>query len=149
MRATLLPLLLLALSSGMPAVAAEPDAIVSGFVTRHASPGWEERNEGVGLMWRRTDAVRVGGGFYRNSLGQGSYYAVTNIQAGGSTFRYGINVGLATGYAWPLAPVVVPELAFRTGGAEAALLLQPLRISGKQEAYVALQFRFSFGGSNK
>jgi hypothetical protein len=86
---------------------ASADQIVSGFVSRHTAPGFNESNHGIG--YRTDDGVTVG--VYRNSLYRTSVYVSKEFDvASRGPFTVGYGVGLATGYKYAVIPLAYPTV---------------------------------------
>jgi hypothetical protein len=121
---------------------ASAQTVMTGFASRHSQPGYCESNHGIGYRHDTGDWAGWGIGAYRNSMCQTSVYVAREWQAHiAGPLRAGIIVGAATGYAYPLVPVVLPELVAHSGKAEVALLIQPFEMK-ESPRFVAVQFRW-------
>lgn len=126
-----------------PAVAADV-TLLSGFISRHSSPGYHESNHGIGIRIDSGDWAGYAIGTYRNSLDRQTVYVAKEWQwhvAG--PLSVGVIAGGATGYRFAITPAVLPEVVLRVGRVEAALVVQPFELR-ESPAFVAAQLRYSF-----
>lgn len=109
----------LALATAASPAAAEVQ-LLSGFISKHSSGRFNERNPGLGLKvgdW--------GVGWYRNSESTGSWYAVREWQWGG-TVKVGAIAGLVTGYKlMDVMPMAAPTLSITIGRTEVLVMAIP------------------------
>lgn len=119
-------------------------SVTSGFVSKHADDGYNERNNGIGFRMDSGDWSGWGIGTYKNSLARQTVYVAKEWQwhvAG--PVSVGAIAGLATGYNYVVIPAVLPEIVFRVDVLELALIAQPLNLEDSP-AFVALQVRLHF-----
>lgn len=132
----------LALLLALPASA---QTILSGFVSRHSSPGYHEANHGIGV---RIDTGALAGwsaGTYRNSLDRQTVYVAREwLHQVAGPLHVGVVAGLATGYRWAVVPAVLPEVVLRLDRLELAVVVQPFDLR-QSPAFVAAQIRYRIG----
>ena len=92
-----------------------------------ADPGRFNRvNPGLGIE-RTAGARSIGVGVYQNSEWRVSTYAVLGYERGGRV-SFGVQVGIATGYRWPVLPIVAPYVRVKFGaGFSVRILALPAR----------------------
>lgn len=127
------------LAFAAPALA---QTLLTGFISRHSTCCHRESNPGVGLRWDDGDLAGWAVGTYVNSFDRRSWYLAREWTTGEGPVRFGVLLGLATGYRLAVAPMTIPEVVFRSGQFELALMGQPLRnVPGG--AVLALQGRWA------
>lgn len=150
MKYTLLAAALLAAT----AAHAGPDYINVGGGSYHYDAngrawGFNESNPGLGVTWAGVQLPAAGTadvsvGYYKNSLGRGSFYAgfdkLPYSIAGG---RAGITAIVATGYDVPVLPIVAPTICWQY---VCTLVTPPIK--GKTVGMASLQFRFPLTTKN-
>ena len=124
----------LALAAAASPAAAEVQ-LLTGFISKHSSGQYNERNHGLGL---KVNGYAVG--WYRNSEYTGSWYAVREWQWGGA-LKAGVVAGIVTGYRKvQVMPVVAPTVSLTVGRTEVLFMAMPSVVGGA--AAVAVQARW-------
>ena len=105
----------------------------------HAEAGFNSFTPGLGVLCRKKDYL-AGAGVYHNSIRKTSAYAIIGWQpwevAG---VKFGVVVGVATGYYQPIMPMAAGAISYRGVN----LLLIP-RVQGVTPATLALSFDLHF-----
>ena len=95
------------------AVSAETTAthyLTSGFVSHHAKGDYRENNYGIGYEIRQ-GRFAYSVGYFRNSLDRDTFYGAVGYHAWtNGPVSVGLVGGLATGYPYPVVPMVIPFL---------------------------------------
>lgn len=126
------------------AATAHSQTLLTGFVSRHDTGHYREANTGIGVRLDSGPLQGWAAGTYRNSLDRQSVFVAREWQRQVAGPLYvGAIAGVATGYRWALAPIVMPELVLHVGRVEVAVFVQPLQLK-ESPRFVAMQLRFSF-----
>ncbi len=122
--------------------AAQSQTLLSGFVSRHVSGDYNERNHGIGIRIDEGEWAGWAVGTYRNSIDRQSVYVWREwLWTLAGPLHVGVLAGAATGYRAPIMPIALPELVVRFNRIEAAFMWQPID-SKHATGFVALQLRW-------
>lgn len=96
-------------------VAQADNKVVIHLGSKHAEPGFEEFNPGIGLRIPLPDyKVDFGFGAYRNSFGDASLYAGYSMSVlSFESVDFRLAGGLVTGYVKNIAPFIIPEIGIK------------------------------------
>lgn len=88
---------------------------------------YNQINPGVGVEWAIDDASHVGAGAYLNSSGRWSIYG--SLGRAWTRHRYGVGaeLGLVTGYRYPVIPLAFPYITFSSGRFAVKINVLPIR----------------------
>jgi hypothetical protein len=105
--------------------------------------GFNESNPGTGLTWADSEAPVIGKvdwsvGWYQNSLGRDSVYVgLHKLPAEIGSAKVGVTAILASGYDWPILPIVAPTACW----SHVCILATP-PIGKQLVGMVSAQFRY-------
>lgn len=123
------------------------------FETRsyHFGGGYNNFNPGAGFEYRLNRTFHVGAGGYYNSIENFSAYALVGAETTGSKFfGVGGEVGIITGYAYPVIPAAMPYVRIGSREGRFNLKIDALPpLPGVTPALVTLQVRMKLGQVNK